>query len=69
MDTLDKELVSVKTTEWRENWNESSKPFLCIYIDNFIVPESKFYRFLDLVNPAGTPFNMVLIFSFTYSHF
>ena len=69
MDTLDKELVSVKTTEWRENWNESSKPFLFIYIDNFIVPESKFYRFLDLVNPAGTPFNMVLIFSSTYSHF
>ena len=24
LDTLDKELVSVKTTEWRENWNESS---------------------------------------------
>jgi len=29
MDTLDRELVFVKTTEWRENWNESSKPSLC----------------------------------------
>jgi hypothetical protein len=31
-----------------------------------MVPESKFYRFLYLAHPAGTPFNMVLIFLFTY---